>query len=206
MNALDIIRQSEILSQADLSAVQTMQGALRTTWETAQVFRTRTEMEVAVLKDAKFPTPDAKYWQAVREQGVMFCELVELSYEHRKKAVDLKKLTRAITVEADELERELKQVEIEQITWHMGNMARVAHHRIREIKEWEDIKAQLLPHLKYGTENVNAHQYEAMRVRYQKEASLIGPQTPPADARNILGIAEMLKKGAADVHQGSLLR
>ena len=48
-----------------------------------------TEVPVSVLNDIKFPTPAAKYWQAMREQNVMFQELVMLSYEYRKNLVEI---------------------------------------------------------------------------------------------------------------------
>jgi len=92
INALDIIQESSILTTKDWESLFVIKDELKHTWETVQVFRTRTEMEVSVLQDLKHPTPDAKYWQAIREQNVMFTELVTLSYEYRKKAVELKKL------------------------------------------------------------------------------------------------------------------
>jgi hypothetical protein len=35
-----------------------------------QMYRTQTEMEISVLSDVHFPTPDSKYWQTVREMNV----------------------------------------------------------------------------------------------------------------------------------------
>lgn len=202
MNPLDIVKGSQILKSDELSALAALSDELRQTWETVQVFRTRTEMEVSVLTDMKRPTPDSKYWQAVREQNVMFGELVNLSYEYRKKAVETRKMERDLEPLTDELDRELKQIEIEQNQWHLLNMERAAHDRIREILEWSDIKTQLVPHLRYGTEDVNAHQLEAMRLRYSQEANFITEQTPIADARNIMGLAEMAMKDTRSLIKG----
>ena len=118
-----------------------------------------------------------------------------LSYEYRKNMVEIKKLKRDILKESDEIERELSQIEIEKKQFIARNMERTAHDRIREILEWSNIKTSLKPYLKYGDENVNAHQFEAMRKRYEKEAALVTQQTPPADASNILGLWDMVKKG-----------
>ena len=202
MNPLDIVKGSQILKSDELSALAALSDELRQTWETVQVFRTRTEMEVSVLTDMKRPTPDSKYWQAVREQNVMFGELVNLSYEYRKKAVETRKMERDLEPLTDEIDRELKQIEIEQNQWHLLNMERAAHDRIREILEWSDIKTQLVPHLRYGTEDVNAHQLEAMRLRYSQEANFITEQTPIADARNIRGLAEMAMKDTRSLIKG----
>jgi hypothetical protein len=46
-------------------------------------------MEVSVLDDVHFPTPDAKYWQSVREQSVHFSELIRLSFDYRRLLVDI---------------------------------------------------------------------------------------------------------------------
>lgn len=194
MNPLDIVKGSQILKESELAALSSLSDELRQTWETVQVFRTRTEMEVSVLTDMKRPTPDAKYWQSVREQNVMFGELVNLSYEYRKKAVETRKMERDLTVLEDEFDRELKQIEIEQNQWHLLNMERTAHDRIREILEWSDIKAKLIPHMKHGVKDVNVHQLEAMRQRFSQEAKFVTDQTPVADARNIVGLAEMAMK------------
>ena len=59
---------------------------------------------------------------------------------------------------------------------------------IREIIEWSNIKAELRPKMAFGDQDVNEHQLTAMKKRFQFEASLVGPNTPPADARNILGL------------------
>jgi hypothetical protein len=142
-----------------------------------------------VLDDIRRPTPDSKYWQAVREQDVFLTELVNLSYEYRKNQLEVKKLQRKLEAESDELERETVALEIEHKNWVGTMMMRTAHHRVREIEAWHKIKEELKPHLKHGEQDCNAHQLESMRLRYQYEASLVTPHTPPADARNILGLA-----------------
>ena len=97
-------------------------------------------MEVSVLNDLKFPSPASKYWQAVREQNVMFTELANLSYEYRKKIIEIKKIKRDIENEKDELEKELKEVELEQENFNLIQMEKVAQDRIREIEQWSEIK------------------------------------------------------------------
>ncbi len=192
--ALSVITESAVLPAAELAGLAGLADELRQTWEKAQVFRTRTEMIVSVLSDAKRPTPDSKYWQAVREQDVMFHELVMLSYEYRTNAVEIRKLRRDLQGCTDSLDAELLQIEIEKKTFIGRTMARTARDRLREIREWSALKAELLPHMKFGTADVNAHQLTAMRERFAFEASLVTPATPPADARNILGLEHMARK------------
>ena len=54
------------------------------------IHRPKYLMEVAVLKDMKFPTPDAKYWQSVLERDIQFQQLVLLSFDYREKLIDIK--------------------------------------------------------------------------------------------------------------------
>ncbi len=66
-------------------------------------------------------------------------------------------------------------------------MERVAKDRMREIQNWHEIKAALLPQIKHGVEDVDAHQRESLPIRAAREAALVNANTPPADARNLLG-------------------
>ena len=188
-NGLVIIETAGLLQADDAAQLRVLQAELARTFETVQVFRTNTEMLVSVLNDIKHPTPDSKYWQAVREQDVMFTELVILSYEYRKTELETAKLRRSLAVETDDLERALLDVEIGKQEYIAANMRRTAHHRTREIETWSRIKAELEPQLVYGTKDVDEHQLDAMRRRFQIEASMVTDHTPIADARNILGLA-----------------
>lgn len=195
--SLSIIEQAGgLLTAEDQQALNALASTLQQTFATAQQFRTDTEMRVSVLNDLKRPTPDAKFWQAVREQDVFLTELVNLSYEYRKKQIELKRLHRQLEAEEDGIEQEALALEIEHQTWRATMMMRTAHHRVREIQNWEQIKAELRPHLKYGDQDVNAHQLEAFRQRFEMEAQLVNQHTPPADAANLLGLFMTAKNRA----------
>ena len=86
-----IIKQADILSEIDVKSLSDIAEELKETFVKVQMFRTRTEMEVSVLNEIKHPTPASKYWQSVREQNVMFQELVMLSLEYRKNMVEIRK-------------------------------------------------------------------------------------------------------------------
>jgi len=199
MHSLNLVEGAGILPKEECKQLAVLAQELTHTFETAQVFRTYTEMVVSVLNDAKHPTPDSKYWQAVREQKVMYGELVSLSYEYRKKQIQVKKLQRSLSNEEDDLEKEITVIEIEQAEWTLRNMEKIARDRLREILEWSKIKAIILPDMKYGVEDVNDHQLEAMKQRFRAEASLVTKHTPVADARNILALADMAQKLGGNV-------
>lgn len=186
-NLLQVIDDLCTLTPEELLKLSKLREELQETIRTVQRFRTRTEMRVSVLKDSKHPTPDAKYWQAVREQKGMFDQLVLQSFEYRKILVKIKKLKRSIENEKDELERESLQIDLEKNQYSLGEMRRTAQDRLREILEWSDCKKHLRPYLKYGTEDVDKHQFEAMTKQFAFEASLINDNTPIGDKVNIIG-------------------
>lgn len=183
--SLGIIESSSILNVDDLAKIQGMQIELLDVFEKAQTFRTPTEMRIAVLDDIRHPTPDSKYWQSVREQNVMFQELVMLSYEYRKNNIEIKILHRDLTNETDDLECELLQVEIEKKTFIGKNQERTANGRIQEILEWHIIKENLVPQLAAGVENVDAHQLISYATAWINQSLVMGSGGSPSERINL---------------------
>ena len=186
--ALATVRGASVLNAADSASLNMLAGELRQTWDTVQIFRTRTEMEYSVLDDIHHPTADAKYWQCVREQNVMFGELVGLSYEYRKNDIELRMELRKLETERDDLARELIQVEIDRKTFAAANMQRVASDRMREIRHWHEIKVALLPQMKHGADDCDAHQRESLPIRFERQAAMVTPASPPSDRINLIGL------------------
>ncbi len=185
--SLDIIKSSDILKSEDFEVLAGFKDELKDVFLHTQIFRTRTEMEVSVLNDLKFPTPDAKYWQSVREQNVMYHELVMLSYEYRKNLVEIKKLERDLAKEKDDLEKELLKIEIDKKRFISLNQARTAKDRIREIKEWHEIKANLLPDMKHGLTDVNEHQLVSYTKRFIGQYMAMKEKGSPSERANLIG-------------------
>ncbi len=183
----DIIQNSEILTQENVDALIPLTEELQHTFKKSQVFRTKTEMEVSVLNDTKHPTPASKYWQSVREQNVMFTEMVMLSYEYRKGKVEIEIKKRDAKKEKDDLERELILIEIEKMQFMSKNQEKTAKDRIREIVEWSGIKEKWA---KQMTEeellDVNNHQLVSYTKRWIKQLSA-GGQGSPSEMQNLLG-------------------
>lgn len=179
--ALDIIGQSKILTDDDLNVIRDLKGELVDNFLHAQVFRTRTEMEVSVLNDMNFPTPDAKYWQCQREQGVHFHELVMLSYEYRKNLVEIRKLSRKLANETNDLEQELLEIEMDKLTFISRNQEKVAKDRIREVREWHEIKERLIPQMAHGLEDCNEHQLVSYTRRFISQYLAMGGSGSPGN-------------------------
>ena len=198
MRDIDTIRP--LIADDDFQTLVTLRNEILGAFEHGQVFRTRTEMEVSVLNDVKRPTPDAKYWQAVREQRVMFSELINLSYEYRKVKVELAKAQRSLdNWEGDDLDRELVQIEADRLIWTIKQQERVAHDRIRELREWADIKAKLLPEMTCGTEDPGEHQLVSYGIGWLREIQAGGLETGSQPERiNLMAKADAVLKLAAE--------
>lgn len=185
--SLSIINGSSILTKEDTDTIATLQNELQDTFLHSQLFRTRTEMEVSVLDEIHFPTPDSKYWQSMREQNVHYTELVNLSYEYRKNNIEIKKLERDLNNEQDDLEQELLKIEIERKNFAKLVMERTAKDRIREIQQWHEIKQNLLPSLKYSLVDVDQHQLTSYTREFIREGMGVNEHTGIAEKNNILG-------------------
>lgn len=185
--SLSIIDGSSILEKSDFDKILALKDELKDTFLHSQMFRTRTEMEVSVLNDIKFPTPDAKYWQSMREQNVHYNELVMLSYEYRKNLIEIKKLERDLQSEKDELEAELLKIEIDRKNFIKLQQERTAKERIREIQQWHEIKKNLIPSLKHSIKDVNEHQLISYAKEFIRETMNMPPNTGIAEKNNMLG-------------------
>jgi len=188
--SLSIIKDAHILHDTDFNIINTLKDELDSTFRHTQIFRTRTEMESSVLNDIKFPTPDSKYWQAVREQGVMYHELVLLSYSYRRNQVEIKKLMRQLETEKDELEKEIIQIDIDRMNYMALDQERVAKDRIREIQEWHEIKEELLKDVQYSLEKVDEHQLVSYTIRWIQQMLLLNGNEGIADRINIVGLVK----------------
>ena len=200
----NIIQNSDVLTKEDLDVLVPLTQELKENFKKSQVFRTRTEMEVSVLNDIKFPTHQSKYWQAVREQNVFFGELVMLSYEYRKNIVEIKKFQRDLDKESDDLEKELLEIEIEKKMFVSKNQEKTAKDRIRELKAWSEIKEREANFMdKEDLSDVDNHQLISYTIRWIKQSIEMGGNGSPAERQNLLGqlrsgILACIEKGVLD--------
>jgi hypothetical protein len=102
---------------------------LRDTWTKKQIFRTETEMKVAVLDDGRYPTRASKYWQCVREQNVFLENLMSLSFDYRRNEAKIKQLEKKLETETDEYKKELYQIDLDEKIYGKANMELVARDR-----------------------------------------------------------------------------
>ena len=184
---------TNILDKDDVKDFKKLIPELQDTWHKKQMFRTETEMRFSVLSDNKYPTSAAKYWQSVREQNTHFENLVHLSFDARKNEVEIKKLQRDIKKEKDPLEKELKQIELEEKIYGQASMELIAKHRMREVATWSKLKKEFHSD-QFDDKDVNSHQAESYKLQLQHRAKTITPGTSQAEVFNIVGQVDTLNR------------
>lgn len=196
-DALKSVQQSSFLSLSDWHYLETAKVEFQDTFEKQQRWRTDTEMRVSVLNDLKHPTPAAKYWQAVREQGVFFEQLVALSFEYRRNQIEIQRLTRDMedASEMDDLDLAELKVDLDEMHFKRRSMELAAKDRVRELRCWSAIKDEL-DDGSFDTEDVNAHQLESYGHRFanQVEAAKVAKQLGVSEAINVFGLHQTTQR------------
>ena len=175
-----------LLDPEQVKQFKSLTTELRDTWTKKQVFRTKTEMEVSVLNDAKYPTNAAKYWQCVREQNVFLENLMNLSFDYRKNDVELKQKQKELEEEEDELKKELLKIDIDQKIYGKANMQLVARDRMREINEWSNFK-KIYNDGTFDTKDVNTHQLESFGKVFKNKKNTLTQGSSQPEVFNVLG-------------------
>jgi len=182
-----------LLDRSEASEFKKMVPELQDTWVKKQMFRTETEMRFSVLSDNKYGTNAAKYWQSVREQNTHFENLMRLSFDYRKNDVEIKKIQRDITKEKDLLEKELKQIEVEEKLYNRAGMELTAKARMREISTWSKLKKEFHDG-KFDDRDVNTHQAESYTHQLQQKKATLTQGSSQPEVFNVLGQLETLKR------------
>jgi hypothetical protein len=197
-NIKSLIQQEEahlnnLLETEDLKSFKSMVEELRDTWTKKQIFRTETEMKVAVLDDGRYPTRASKYWQCVREQNVFLENLMSLSFDYRRNEAKIKWLQKKLETETDEYKRELYQIDLDEKIYGKANMELVAKDRLREIKLWSKFKAEY-DDGSFDTKNVNTHQFESLAQIMEHKKNSITPGSSQAEVFNVLSQVDTIAR------------
>ena len=197
-NIKSLIQQEEVhlnnlLETEDLKSFKSMVEELRDTWTKKQIFRTETEMKVAVLDDGRYPTRASKYWQCVREQNVFLENLMSLSFDYRRNEAKIKQLEKKLETETDEYKRELYQIDLDEKVYGKANMELVARDRLREIKLWSKFKAEY-DDGSFDTKNVNSHQFESLAQIMEHKKNSITPGSSQAEVFNVLSQVDTIDR------------
>lgn len=183
---------ADILPETEFKEIEAIKDELHDAWHKRQVFRTETEARVGVLNTFKYPTKAAKYWQSVREQTVHFDELVRLSFEMRRKKIELAQVEEKIE-KAHGHEKALLEVDRDELLFNIKSGDQVAKDRVREVLQWSKIKKEL-DDGSFDTKNVNTHQAESLRASVSNRAKIATPDISTEEKLSIAGILHTLKE------------
>ena len=184
---------ANVLDPQDFKQFIALKEEIKDTWHKKQIFRTETEMRVAVLDDGRYPTPASKYWQCVREQNVFFENLMSLSFDYRKNEVKIKKLQKKLHEETDPLKVEMLEIQIEEKLYGRANMELVAKDRMREIEHWSRFKKEY-DDGSFDTKNVNTHQFESLALIMDHKRKSITPGSSQAEVFNVLSQVDTIER------------
>jgi hypothetical protein len=189
MNKLQPIES--ILPTEEFTQLNEIKEEIEDAWHKNQIFRTDTEARYAVLNDFKFPTKASKYWQSVREQMVHFNELTTLSFDIRRKEIDLRE-NEEKRASASGFELDRLNVDRDELLYSLASAKRVAKDRVREVMQWSEIKKEVNDG-SFDDKNVNSHQKESL-FRSVLNRAQVAPKDISAEERlSIDGILHMLK-------------
>ena len=183
----------EFLDPNDVKDFKALTEELRDTWTKKQVFRTETEMRFSVLNDLRYPNNASKYWQCVREQDVYLEQMMKLSFEYRRNEAKIKKLKKLLDKETDEYKKEVYEIDLDDRNYTKANMQLVARDRMREIKLWSKLKAEVNDGT-FDTQNVNTHQLEAYHQIMINRKDTLSPQSSQPEVFNVLGQLQTIER------------
>ena len=191
---------NNLLDPNDVKEFKAMTAELRDTWTKKQIFRTETEMRFSVLNDLRYPNNASKYWQCVREQNVYLEQMMKLSFEYRRNEATIKWLKNKIYKEenegrndVDEYKVEKWKIDLDERNYTKANMQLVARDRMREIKLWSKLKAEVDDGT-FDKENVNTHQLEAYHQIMINRKDTLSPQSSQPEVFNVLGQLQTIER------------
>lgn len=200
--SLQTVKETTLLSSDEYSKLAELKVDLELGFSKRQYGRPKYLMEVSVLKDMKFPTPDAKYWQCILERDIQFQNLVMLSYDYKEKLADIEIMRADIEKLAEQENRTARarakklEIQIERGETNLAFLHKQASEIVREILAWSKLIKQLEPQLKYGKDNPEAHMPESYLIRFAHQKKILD-KIGAADmngAMNIIALGESAAK------------
>jgi len=169
------IKSSNILIAKDMKFLTENIEELKRCEVVNQNHRTKFEMEFSVLSDDRFPIKQSKYYQAIREELVMFRGIVVTSDQANveQKKIDLlnAEINELTNSNIDKAIIELKKAEIIQLEYYIAQKKDEIHGRMREIRQWEDLKSKLTKGEKFNINDVDTFQEEHWTKRWTSDSN-----------------------------------
>lgn len=184
---------AKVLDKKDLDIFKNLLPELKDSWSKRQIYRSEAEIRASVLNDVSFPDNSSKYWQAVREQSVMFETLINMTFEYRENEIKIQKNKNNLEKETDEYNKQLLEIEIEKFLFLRASMELVAKDRIRELKIWSEVKKELNDG-SFDNKNFGTDQLNSLIKTLNYKSKLFNSKTSVEEKVNILSVLQTAKK------------
>jgi hypothetical protein len=170
--AIDKISNMNLLDAKEKEIFDKISTNIKVAWDKKQIWRTAFEIEYGVLNNVDMPTPDAKYWQCLKELDAVFDQMMQTYYLFNEKQLKIEQLELKIDKTTDsikniisdkmkiweeEINIKIYQNEIEKINYSLINMKQQVKDRIREMKIWSDMMNKIKKDLKFDANSPDAH-------------------------------------------------
>lgn len=185
-----------LLQEEDSSFLVENAQRIRSDWQKRQIFRTDSEARASVLNDLHHPTPDAKYWQAVREHALMAEQLIHMGFDWRRNELALARAEQRMQLAVDPLVASEAEIDRDEALFKRLALRQIAADRVREIRMWQTLQDELLPHV-IDPVHIDTQQAIGLARRWLLAARHLAPGANPAETENTLGQAISFARLAA---------
>jgi len=191
------ISETALLEEPKRSKLAELTKDLRESFKKREVLRPKYMMEVSVLKDTKFPTPDAKYWQCILERDIQFQNLLFTACDFKEKSGELMELEVTLKAKQNAPGYQMQlDAQRMRLLLQLMFMRKEADDRCREIFAWTSLIKQLGQQLKYSKDDPEEHMPESFLIQMAEQRKII-EQIGAADmngAINIIGLGKSAAK------------
>lgn len=148
---LDAVKNIPVLKQEDVQFLQEKSQHLAQVMERTQMWRTDMQ-KASIINDVHFPTPHAKFHQAMLEQKVQFDQAMYLAKDFEMKKLDIEEkhleLEELGDSKREEIQKRRFQIEIQFMEYELKQMQIAMQYRMQEVKGWQAIQEELLADLR----------------------------------------------------------
>jgi hypothetical protein len=194
-------KEIELITKEDETELDIIRKDVEEGFKNLQMFRSEFLMRSSVL--GMHPTVDGKFWQAILERNVHFWELMRLNFDFKEKIVDIdikkanldKKLFESEKdgIGINEFDKKIAvaesnkiKIQIERDSTFLIHMKKEAEQRIREVRNWTKIIAELRPLLKYSESDPEEYQPEEYAKQYMNKLQILEKAKGHSDFDGVL--------------------
>ena len=152
-NSLANIAESNlenVLSNTDANYMMSVTGEIQRSFHAQKKWRSNFIANNAILDNEKYPLPSSKYWQAVREELVMFEQLCNQSLDYERHLLEKEMLeinledVRNPESKKGKVIKKLIGLDILAVELKIIHVKHDCKNRVREIRIWEDVKNKIV--------------------------------------------------------------